>query len=294
MADNTLRKAFVQLHASILLAGFTGVLGRLITMNEVDIVFYRIVVALSILLVFVGRPQVSLRRFLQIAGCGALLAIHWILFYSSIKMSNVSIGVVCYALVGFYTALLEPWVFRRRVSWREIGFSLITLMGLVCIFSFDPRYRSGILMGAVSSLVAAMFVVFTKRVSEGVRSRDMIVCELSGGLAGTLLFAPFYLTAFPPSGSVLTLPVGSDVVYIFCHALFCTVLMYMLQFMALKRLSAFTVNLSYNLEPVYSIVIAFILFGEARELNFSFYIGILLVLLSVALQTRSAVKNKGV
>ena len=292
MADNTLRKAFVQLHASILLAGFTGVLGRLITMNEVDIVFYRIVVALSILLVFVGRPQVSLRRFLQIAGCGALLAIHWILFYSSIKMSNVSIGVVCYALVGLYTALLEPCVFRRRVSWREIGFSLITLMGLVCIFSFDTRYRRGILVGAVSSLVAAMFVVFTKRASEGVHSRDMIVCELSGGLVGTLLFAPLYLQAFPPEGSVLTLPVGSDVVYIFCHALFCTVLMYMLQFMALKRLSAFTVNLSYNLEPVYSIIIAFILFGEARELNFSFYVGILLVLLSVALQTQSAIKKQ--
>ena len=111
-----MKKAFLQLHASILLAGFTGVLGRLISMNEVDIVFYRILVALLILVVFTGLPKVGWRKFFQIAGCGALLAIHWILFYSSIKMSNVSIGVVCYAMVGFFTALLEPWIYHRKVK----------------------------------------------------------------------------------------------------------------------------------------------------------------------------------
>jgi len=174
-----MKKAFLQLHASILLAGFTGVLGRLISMNEVDIVFYRILVALLILIVFVGIPRVGWRKFFQIAGCGALLAIHWILFYSSIKMSNVSIGVVCYALVGFYTALLEPWIYHRKVKFSEVGFSLITLLGILLIFSFDPRYRGGILMGTVSSFVAALFMVLAKKVSTDVKSRDMMVYEMA-------------------------------------------------------------------------------------------------------------------
>lgn len=285
-----MKKAFLQLHASILLAGFTGVLGRLISMNEVDIVFYRILVALLILVVFVGVPRVGWRKFFQIAGCGALLAIHWILFYSSIKMANVSIGVVCYALVGFYTALLEPWIYHRKVKFSEVGFSLITLLGILLIFSFDPRYRGGILMGTVSSFVAALFMVLAKKVSTDVKSRDMMVYEMVGGLGGTLLFAPIYLLLFPPQSSVLVLPEGNDVWFIFCHALFCTCLMYMLQLMCLKKLSAFTVNLSYNLEPVYSIVIAFIIFGEGRELNFSFYLGIALILVSVVLQTLSTVR----
>ena len=287
-----MKKAFLQLHASILLAGFTGVLGRLISMNEVDIVFYRILVALLILVVFTGLPKVGWRKFFQIAGCGALLAIHWILFYSSIKMSNVSIGVVCYAMVGFFTALLEPWIYHRKVKFSEVGFSLITLLGILLIFSFDPRYRSGIMMGTVSSFVAALFMVLVKKVSTDVKSRDMMVYEMVGGLGGTLLFAPLYLLLFPPQSSVLVLPEGNDVWFVFCHALFCTVLMYMLQLMCLKKLSAFTVNLSYNLEPVYSIIIAFIIFGEGRELNFSFYLGIALILFSVAMQTLSAIRSK--
>lgn len=147
-------------------------------------------------------------------------------------------------------------------------------------------------MGTVSSFVAALFMVLAKKVSTDVKSRDMMVYEMVGGLGGTLLFAPLYLLLFPAKSSVLVLPEGNDVWFIFCHALFCTCLMYMLQLMCLKKLSAFTVNLSYNLEPVYSIVIAFIIFGEGRELNFSFYLGIALILVSVALQTFSAVKSR--
>ena len=284
--ENNKRKAFWQLHISVMLAGFTGLFGKLITLNEVDIVWYRMLFTSLILMVFTGLPRVGWKKFLQIAGCGALLGLHWMLFYSSIKASNVSIGVVCFALVGFFTAIFEPIVFHRKVSWAELLLSLITVAGLLCIFSFDARYRYGIAIGVVSSAVCALYAIFNKKVSVGVRSRTMLMYQMSGGIVGASLIIPLYLMVFPSQQPVVVIPEGSDLWWMLCHALFCTIGMYLLQIQALKQLSAFTVNLTYNLEPCYTILLAFLFFGEARELNLSFYIGISLVILSVLLQTR--------
>ena len=238
-----------------------------------------------ILVVFTGLPRVGWKKFLQIAGCGALLGLHWMLFYCSIKASNVSIGVVCFALVGFFTALFEPVIFRRKVSWAELLLSLITVAGLLFIFSFDARYRYGITIGVVSSAVCALYAIFNKKVSVGVRSRTMLMYQMSGGIVGVSLIIPFYLMIFPAGQDVMVVPTGSNLWWMLCHALFCTIGMYLLQIQALKQLSAFTVNLTYNLEPCYTIILAFLFFGEARELNLSFYIGIALVVVSVLLQT---------
>ena len=284
--ENNKRKAFWQLHISVMLAGFTGLFGKLITLNEVDIVWYRMLFTSLILMVFTGLPRVGWKKFLQIAGCGALLGLHWMLFYSSIKASNVSIGVVCFALVGFFTAIFEPIVFHRKVSWAELLLSLITVAGLLCIFSFDARYRYGIAIGVVSSAVCALYAIFNKKVSGGVRPRTMLMHQMSGGIVGASLIIPLYLMVFPSQQPVVVIPEGSNLWWMLCHALFCTIGMYLLQIQALKQLSAFTVNLTYNLEPCYTILLAFLFFGEARELNLSFYVGISLVILSVLLQTR--------
>ena len=278
-------KAFIQLHLSVFLAGFTGLFGKLITLNEVDIVWYRMFFTSLILLVFTGLPRVGWKKFLQIAGCGALLGLHWMLFYCSIKASNVSIGVVCFALVGFFTAIFEPMIFRRRVSWAELLLSLITVAGLLCIFSFDARYRYGISIGVVSSAACALYAICNKKVSVGVRSRTMLMYQMSGGIFGVSIIIPFYLMVFPAGQDVIVIPAGSNLWWMLCHALFCTIGMYLLQIHALKQLSAFTVNLTYNLEPCYTILLAFLFFGEVRELNLSFYAGIALVILSVVLQT---------
>ena len=278
-------KAFIQLHLSVFLAGFTGLFGKLITLNEVDIVWYRMFFTSLILMVFTGLPRVGWKKFLQIAGCGALLGLHWMLFYCSIKASNVSIGVVCFALVGFFTAIFETMIFRRRVSWAELLLSLITVAGLLCIFSFDARYRYGISIGVVSSAACALYAICNKKVSVGVRSRTMLMYQMSGGIFGVSIIIPFYLMVFPAGQDVIVIPAGSNLWWMLCHALFCTIGMYLLQIQALKQLSAFTVNLTYNLEPCYTILLAFLFFGEVRELNLSFYAGIALVILSVVLQT---------
>jgi drug/metabolite transporter (DMT)-like permease len=285
------RKGFIQLHLSVLLAGFTGLFGRLITLNEVDIVWYRMLFTTCILLVFTGLPRVGWRKFLQLCGCGGLLGLHWILFYGSIKASNVSIGVICFSLIGFFTALFEPLLSGRRLLWAELLLSLITVAGVLCIFSLDARYRYGIGIGVVSSAVCALYAICNKKASVGVRSRTVLMYQMAGGLVVVSLIAPLYLWLFPAEGPVVVIPEGSNLWFMLCHALFCTVGMYLLQIQALKRLSAFTVNLTYNLEPCYTIALAFLIFGEGREINFSFYLGIALIVLSVVLQTAKALKK---
>lgn len=287
-----IQKAFIQLHLSVMLAGFTGLFGKLITLNEVDIVWYRMLFTSIILLVFTGLPQVERKKLLQLGGCGALLGLHWMLFYGSIKASNVSIGVICYSLVGFFTAIIEPIIYRKKISTIEILFSLITVLGLLCIFSFDARYRYGISIGVLSSFVAALYGVCNKKVSVGVKTRTVLFYQMSAGLVVVSMIIPLYLMLFPAHQDVLVIPEGSNLWWMLCHALFCTVAMYILQIQALRTLSAFTVNLTYNLEPCYTIAIAFIVFHEARELNFSFYIGIALILISVILQTWRATLSK--
>jgi len=282
---NETQKGFLQLHLSVLLAGFTGLFGRLITLNEVDIVWYRMMFTTLILIVFTGLPRIEWRRFLQLCGCGALLGLHWMLFYGSIKASNVSIGVICFSLIGFFTAIFEPIIYKRKVSGIELLFSFITVAGVLCIFSLDARYRYGITIGIVSSAVCALYAICNKKASVGLRSRTVLMYQMSGGLIAVSAIIPLYLMVFPSQQSVLVIPDGTNLWFMLCHSLFCTVGMYLLQIQALKRLSAFTVNLTYNLEPCYTIILAFLLFGEGREINFSFYIGIALILLSVLLQT---------
>lgn len=287
-----MQHAFLYLHLGILLAGFTGLFGRLITMHEVDIVWYRMLFASLFILPFTGLPNIGCKRIFNIAMCGGLLGLHWILFYGSIKVSNVSIGVVCYALVGFFTALIEPLFFHRRISRTEIFYSLITVAGLLCIFSLDPRYRFGIMLGTISSAIAALYSVYNKQVTIGVDSKTVLIYQILGGLGVVTLLIPIYLGIFPPSQPVFVLPAGSNLYWLLCLAFFCTSILYLFQIMALKALSAFTVNLSYNLEPIYTIILAFIFFSEGRELNASFYIGISLIILSVALQTIRSIRNK--
>ena len=145
---------------------------------------------------------------------------------------------------------------QRRISLTELLFSLITVLGVLCIFSLDARYRYGIAIGVVSSAVCALYAICNKMVSVGVRSRTVLMYQMSGGLVLVSAIIPVYLFFFPSNQPVIIIPEGSNLWFMLCHALFCTVGMYLLQIQALKRLSAFTVNLTYNLEPCYTIILA--------------------------------------
>lgn len=284
-----MRSTFLKLHISILLAGFTGLFGKLISLNEGLLVCYRMLFAALILLIILwcrGKlVKVSWTDIWKIAGTGCLLALHWVFFYGSIKQANVSIGVVCFSLVSFFTALLEPLICKRRVSGKELLFSLITVCGILLIFQFDSRYRLGIILGVISSALAALFTIMNKRVGVNHSSSTMLLYEMGGGCLFLICLMPFYLHFFPVESII---PGTNDFLWLLVLAFFCTIGLYLLQIEVLKTISAFTVNLSYNLEPVYSIILAMLFFGEAKELTLAFYIGLGLIILSVLLQTYSA------
>ncbi len=282
---------YLKLHISVLLAGFTGMFAKLISLNEVLIVWYRMFFALILfvvmLLIMKKRPVETLSGALKIGGLGALLAIHLMFFFGSIKYSNVSIGVVCYSLVGFFTVLFEPLIQKTKFSFVELFYSLIAVAGIWLIFSFDASFRFGIILGVISAALFALYTLYNKILEVGKSSRCMLFYELLGGALFMTVFSPVYLY-FSPVSNIL--PVGVDWYWLIILAFFCTVLLYLIHISVLKTLSAFTVSLTGNLEPVYGILFAILFFGEAHELSFSFYIGMILIFLSVFLQ--SFMKNK--
>ncbi len=288
-----MKQALIKLHISVFLAGFTGILGKLIQLNEGLLTWYRIMITVFILLIWLTWQKklspVSPKNVYKLLGIGILIALHWVCFYGSIKASNVSIGLVCFASVGLFTAILEPLLARKRISWSEVGLGLISLMGIYLIFHFDARYRTGILLGVASAALGALFSVLNKINVELAPPKTLMVYELSGGLVMLTLCMPAYLYFFPTE---YIFPNLTDWFWLLVLALFCTVLAMDLMLQALQKVSAFTQNLSLNLEPVYGILMAFILFKENENLDNSFYIGFGLIAISVGFQMFRVVKRK--
>ena len=297
-----MKKDYFLLHLSVFIAGFTGVLGRLITWDSAILVWWRMAAAAVIMWIYLrvlkwrgtDTRGVSLQRYkfgdiLQMGGVGMLLCLHWVFFYASIKASNVSIGVVCFSLVGFFTALFEPIINKHRFSGREFLFSLLTILGIYLIFHFDSRYRLGIALGVVSSALYALFAIANQRVGKHYEAKNMLIWEMVGGLIGLTCLIPLY-NMFIPVGRLY--PVGMDYAYLAFMVVICTIGLCLLQIIVLQKIPAFTVNLTYNLEPVYSIILSMFIFSEYKELNFSFCIGIALIILSVLLQTYYEIKKR--
>ena len=280
-----MKQAFWKLHISVLLAGCTGLFGKIISLNEGLLVWYRLLITVLLTVLFLafrkGLPKISFSDFLRLTGTGAILAFHWLFFFGSIKVSNVSIGVVCFSSVGFFTALFEPLIYRCKISRREILLSLLSVCGVLFIFSFDMRYRLGIALGIVSSALAALFTITNKRVSANRPTATVLLYEMTGGFLFISLLLPLYIYFFPVQTILPSLP---DSFYLFLFAVFCTIGLYILQIQSLKKISAFTVNLTYNLEPIYSILLAMLLLHESKDLNAAFYAGLSLIILSVLFQ----------
>ena len=281
-----MKKAFIQLHIAVLLAGFTGVLGKLISLNEGLLVWYRLMIAAAALWIisfFQKKFQsVSFKDILRVFAVGAIAATHWVTFYGSIKYANVSIALVCFSSIGFFTALFEPAIFKTKINKRELLLGLLAVIGVSFIFHFDPSYKTGIIIGLISAMLGGLFPILNKKLLTRIDARTITLYELSGGFLFLSLLLPVYLRLFPADHFV---PTKEDLFWLLILGLFCTVLAFSFSMQALKKISAFTVNLSYNLEPLYGIALAFIIYREDKLLNFGFYIGFSLILISVTLQS---------
>lgn len=281
-----MRKAFLQLHAAVLLAGFTGILGRLITLNEGLLVWYRLlltVITLWIFFAITGKiKRITLSEMMRIFAVGFIAAMHWVTFYGSIKYANVSVALVCFSAIGFFTALLEPLLLKKKFSWQEIVLGLMVMAGIYLIFHFDPKYKTGIVIGIVSALLASLFPIFNRSFLQRHSPETVTLYELTGGFLTLSLLMPFYLRLFEADHYIPTVP---DFLWLLVLAWFCTVLAFQLSMNALRKISAFTVNLSFNLEPLYGIALAFLVYHENQHLGPSFYLGLGLIVLSVVLQS---------
>ena len=280
-----MRKALIQLHIAVFLAGFTAILGKLITLNEGLLVWYRLFITVFTLgfILFLRKELrwLAVNDLLKISGVGAIVAIHWVTFYGSIKYANVSVALVCFSATGFFTAFFEPMILRRRIAIIEVLLGMLAIAGIYIIFNFNPQYKTGIIFGIISAMGSALFPIFNKKLVERFSPRILTFYELGGGLIALTLLVPLYLYQFP---ATYYLPTSSDWLWLLVLAWFCTVLSFDLQLNALKKISAFTANLTYNLEPVYGIILAFIFFKENQELDRHFYTGVGLILLAVVLQ----------
>jgi drug/metabolite transporter (DMT)-like permease len=289
-------RSFIHLHIAILLAGLTGVLGRLITLNEGLLVWYRMLFSTVglLLLAFMGKgiPRVPRSGILRLVGAGTVIALHWVAFYGSIKYSNVSIGLVCFSAIGFFTAVLGPLITRQPFDWVDCLLGGVVMLGIWLIFSFDGSHGTGILLGVLSALLGALFTILNKSMVTAYGSEAVTFYELGGGWMVLTLLLPFYIAAFP-SGHML--PTLTDFLWLLVLSMLCTVLAFRLSVGALRDISPFTVNLSYNLEPVYGILLAFLIYREDRHLDAGFAWGFAVILLSVAFQSlRVWLKGKAV
>lgn len=279
-----MKQAFLQLHLAILLASCSGIFGNLISLDPVLITGYRMLLAsvmlLLLLVIKYGRIIVD-KSNRYILWLGVLLAFHWVFFYGSIKYANVSVGVVCFCLSGFFTALVSPLVNRKRISWVELLLSSLTLAGILLIFHFDASFRTGIVLGIISSLLFALYATLNERVNQSGQVIKTTALQMVGGTLAMGLLLPFYRAG---KSSLSLLPTSEDFVFLFLLALGCTVCMCLLLNRAQKVISAFTVSLSFNLEPVYSILLAVLLFDEDKMLGTAFYVGLTLIVLSLVLQ----------
>lgn len=280
-----MKKAFLQLHIAVLFAGFTAILGKFIDLNEGILVWYRMLLsAATLALILFFRKEfirISFHNLMKIFGVGCIVAFHWVSFYGSIKYSNVSVAVTCLSAIGFFTSIFEPIIMKRRIDMIEVLLGLLAIAGIYLIFNFYPEYKTGIIFGIISAMLASFFPIFNKNLLKEFSPKIVTLFEMTGGFIALCFVIPFYLHFFPAHYFI---PTFSDWMWLIVLSWICTVLSFILSLNALKFISPFTANLTYNLEPIYSIILAFIIFKENKFLGPGFYFGLSLILLAITLQ----------
>ena len=280
-----MKKAFIQLHIAVFLAGFTAVLGRLIMLNEGLLVWYRLLITVVVMAgILVYKKEFTalpLKGILKMVGVGAVIAFHWVTFYGSVKYGNISVALVCLSAAGFFSALLEPLFLNKKIVLVEVLLGFVAIIGIYIIFDFHPKFKLGIIYGLLGGLGAAIFPIFNKQLVKQYSPRTLTFYELAGGFLVLSILLPFY---FHYTVVEHYIPTASDFYWLLFLAIICTVLCFDLQLKALQKISAFTSNLMYNLEPVYGIILAFAFFDEGRSVNKAFYVGVLVIMATIVLQ----------
>lgn len=280
-------KDFAFLHFIVLIWGFTAILGVMIDLPSVEMVFFRTLIASVGLLILVYFRNKSLAfqsgyDYLVVLGTGGLIAAHWILFFLSARVANVSVCLAGMATCSLWTSILEPIAYRRKVKAFEVILSVIAFVGIVVIFNVEFDYFLGLLLAVISAFISAWFTVINGKLTKRYDPFVITFYEMIGATLSIALFFPIYLQLEGVDGLAMS-PSWNDWGYLLILGLVCTVYAYSYSVKLMQRLSAFSVNLTVNLEPVYGIVMALIFFPEQEKMTSGFYLGTGLILTSVLL-----------
>ena len=280
-------KDYLQLHFIVLLWGFTATIGKEVSLGSLELVFYRTFLAalgFGAIIVFVNRRRRAgwppKKVVFQFLANGILVGLHWVLFFAAAKVSKVSICLAGMATVTLFTAFLEPLVMKSKLKWYEIWLGLAVIGGLYTIFQFEYDHALGLMIALGSALLADLFSVFNKQFSEYKMPLKISFLEMVGACASVALILPIF-NYYTPELPHTFIPTTADWGYILILALVCTVYAFYFSVKILEKLTAFNVNLTINLEPVYGIIIAFLVYGQAERMTNGFYAGTSVILLAV-------------
>jgi drug/metabolite transporter (DMT)-like permease len=282
VSPTPLNKNLLILHFTVFIWGFTGILGKLITISAVQLVWYRVLIAsVSLFLYFnVNKTafKVSRSTFLKLIFTGALVGGHWILFFLSIKLSTVSVSLVCLSSITLFTAIFEPLINKKRISRLEIIAGTLIIAGILIIFKFETQYTKGIIAGLTSAVFASLFSIINSRQIKHHEAPVIAFYELSGAFIWTSIF----LTVTNGFNKSMILQ-HADIGYLLLLGTICTSLAYVAGVSVMRELSAFRVALITNLEPVYGIIMSFVFFGDMNKMTTGFWVGAVIILSTIFL-----------
>ncbi|MDF7810103.1 DMT family transporter [Hymenobacter sp. YC55] len=278
-------KDYLRLHFIVLLWGFTAILGKLISVPPVELVFWRTLLATVGLGMLLAARQVAWRvpptEALRLMGVGSLVAVHWITFFLAARLSSVSVCLAGMATLALWTSLLEPLILWRRVRAYEVGLSMLTMVGLYLVSRAELDQLAGLLVAILSAGLSALFSVMNSQLVKRHTPLRLTFYEMGGACLSIALFFPVYSRYFSEGRGLQLAFHGYDWLWLGVLAGVCTVYAFSSSVELMKRLSAFVVNLTINLEPVYGILLAVLIFGSEEKMSFGFYMGTLVILFSV-------------
>jgi drug/metabolite transporter (DMT)-like permease len=279
---SSLNKNLIILHLTVFIWGFTGILGKLITIASVQLVWYRVVIAFISLFFYFKFKRTDIRLnwqpFLKLVLTGALVGGHWICFFEAIKLSTVPVALVCLSSITLFTACFEPIFNKKKISKLEILAGILIITGILIIFKFETQYTKGIIVGLISAVFASLFSIINSLQVKKISAPVIAFYELGGAIFWISIFL-FATHGFNKS----MLLKNSDIAYLVLLGTICTSLAYVAGVSVMREISAFNVALITNLEPVYGILMSFIFFGESDKMKAGFWVGAIIILSTIFL-----------
>jgi drug/metabolite transporter (DMT)-like permease len=278
------RADYFKLHFIVFLWGFSAILGKLVSIPTLEMIFFRAVLAaagIAIVIFFTnGTFSVSKTDLVRLLYIGMIVTLHWIAFFGSARISNVSVSLVGFATNSLWAAMLEPWFNKNKVKKFELLLGLVVLLGLYVIFSFNFDYHAGLALGILAGFTSALFSVFNSRMVQRVPSFTITFYEMIGIVITLSIVLPVY--SMVSEHELQLSPTLLDWVWIALLAGVCSVYAYSVAVELMKRVSVFLIQLCLNLEPVYGIVMAVIIFKKDEKMGWNFYLGTSIILCAVA------------